>query len=426
MKKIRHSIKTVLGNLSIILSVALFGIKDKNSIGLFIFSNYRHLLHKLNISIYPVVDAYAYNERTGNVIMSILETNRVGRTGKVLMARMTPETESTDVLLPDLTVQIYHKVSIRGNSDIVVDADNGYVISEVSYNLAVNEDVVDGLLYRTRNRVCLLRDNLAHQKEMIPSGIMISGKFCKNYYHLIYENLIRLIYLNKADIPANVPILVDKGTLEIPSCRRIIEILTQDSCRELRVIDDSHIYEVGTLYCFSRINKLPANSVNPHIPVPVVYCPQALLSLKEKLLEKRSLSNFPKRFFISRKSSRGRQFNEDEVFSVLEKFGFARVFPEQYPIEEQMALFNDAEMIVAGSGAALSNLLFVNSQCVIVCFGRGSYDAPHNVPVFSTIAEINGAEFYFFPRKNSVKNNIHVNYEIDCRDFEQWMQTVIK
>lgn len=426
MNNAKRCIKTAIGNYSIKLSIFLFSLQDRGGLWKGLFSCYKSLLHKLNLSIFPVVDANAYKEKTGNVQIMVLVRDRVGRTGRIQMARMAPENEGSKVPLSDLTLQEYHNVCIRGNSDIIVDADNGYVISEVSYNLASNEEVVDGLLYRTRKRVCLLRDNLSHQKKKITSGIMISGKFCKNYYHLIYENLIRLLYIDQAGIPEDVSILVDKGTIEIPSCKRIIEILTQNSCREIRIIDDTHIYMVETLYCFSRINKLPAHSLNPHISVPVVYYPPAILSLKQKLLEKKSPNIFPKRFFISRRSLRGRQFNEDEVFSTLERFGFVKVFPELYSFEEQMAMFNGAEFIVAGSGAALSNLLFVEPQCLVVCFGRGSYDSPHNVPVFSTIAEINGASFYFFPRKTSVKNNIHINYEIDCDDFEKWLQSIIK
>ena len=426
MNNAKRCIKTAIGNYSIKLSVFLFSLQDRGGLWKGLFSCYKSLLHKLNLSIFPVVDANAYKEKTGNVQITVLERDRAGRTGRIQMARMAPENEGSEVPLSDLTLQEYHNVCIRGNSDIIVDADNGYVISEVSYNLASNEEVVDGLLYRTRKRVCLLRDNLSHQKEKITSGIMISGKFCKNYYHLIYENLIRLLYVDQAGIPEDVSILIDKGTLEIPSCKRIFEILTEDSGREIRVIDETHMYLIETLYCFSRVNKLPAHSINPHISVPVVYYPKSIKLLKEKLIEKRSHNVFPERFFISRKSLRGRQFNEDDVFEKLEKFGFARVSPEQYSIEDQMSLFNGAEFIVSGSGAALTNLLFVNSNCTVICFGRGNYDQPHNVPVFSTIAEINGANFYFFPRKTSVKNNIHINYEIDCEDFEKWFQSIIK
>lgn len=426
MNKFERLVKTCVGNISIKTSVAIYALKDKNRFGQVVFSCYQGILKKLNISIFPVANANAYYEITRNVKITPIETNRVGRTGKIQMARMTPETEGADFPLPDLAVQEYHNVCIQGNSDVVVDADNGYVISEVSYNLADNEEVVDGLLYRTRRKICLLRDNLCHKKVSIHSGIMISGKFCTNFYHIIYENLIRMIYINQADIPADIPILIDKNTLEIPSCKRIFEILTEDLNREVRVIEDNQLYLIDTLYAFSRVNKLPAHSLNPQIAVPVVYYPLAIHLLKSKLVEKKAQKVFPKRIFISRKNLQGRRFNEDEVFAVLEKFGFASVSPENYTFEEQMALFNGAEYIVAGSGAALSNLLFVNPQCTIVCFGRGSYESPHNVPIFSTIAEINGANFYFFPRKNSVKNYIHINYEIDCEDFGKWMQSIIK
>jgi hypothetical protein len=47
------------------------------------------------------------------------------------------------------------------------------------------------------------------------------------------------------------------------------------------------------------------------------------------------------------------------------------------------------------------------------------------IPIFDTIAAINGARFYYFPRKNSLSNNIHVNFEIDCADFENTISNML-
>ena len=121
-----------------------------------------------------------------------------------------------------------------------------------------------------------------------------------------------------------------------------------------------------------------------------------------------------------------RNFNEEEVFAVLQKYGFERLAPEKYSLEDQMTMFNGAEYIVASSGAALTNLLFVNSKCIVICFGRGSYNEKCDKPIFNTIAAINGARFYFFPRKNRVTNNIHANFEIVCDDFEKYLKIIFE
>lgn len=54
--------------------------------------------------------------------------------------------------------------------------------------------------------------------------------------------------------------------------------------------------------------------------------------------------------------------NEKELIQYLESKGFLIVALEELTIEEQAQLFNAAEVIVAGEGALLTNLIFCNSQ----------------------------------------------------------------
>jgi tetratricopeptide (TPR) repeat protein/capsular polysaccharide biosynthesis protein len=72
-----------------------------------------------------------------------------------------------------------------------------------------------------------------------------------------------------------------------------------------------------------------------------------------------SLTNFPKRIYISRSKARYRRvLNEADVVEVLAKFGFVSVLPELMSLEEQIACFAGAEAIVAAHGSGLTNTVF--------------------------------------------------------------------
>ena len=379
MKFLTPKRKAKIGAASMCITLFFHRMSNRSILGKCLFCFYQELLRCFNMSVLPVVNADLYKEKTGNIQISPIETNRKGVAANIIMAGSDESVILTEKAIPDLRLKVYRNVCIQGNSDVIVDVLNGVVISEEAYNLEENLEIIDGLLYRTSDNVCLLRDNLRHPKMDVSTGIMISGKFCNNYYHLMFENFIKLMYLNKLNIPQEVPIIIDRKTLSIPSCRTVFNILTENCNRPIYEIDSNKLYCFDFLYCLDHVNKLSSHSKDPHKP-----------------------------------------------FSVLQKYGFERLAPEDFSFEEQMTLFNDAKFIVAGSGAALTNLLFVNRECTVVCFGRSSYNEKCDIPVFNTIAAINGARFYFFPRKNRVVDSIHVNFEIDCGDFERQIKKILE
>ena len=79
-------------------------------------------------------------------------------------------------------------------------------------------------------------------------------------------------------------------------------------------------------------------------------------------------SDFSKKIFISRKDSANRRLttNEDEIFSLFEPFGFKRYCLTDFSVLEQAALFNNANIIVATHGAALTNLIFCKPHTKVI------------------------------------------------------------
>lgn len=432
MKSLKNNIKTKIGYLSIRLCIFMYDFKTKNGpIGRLLFSCYQSILKIVNISTFPIVDAESYKDKSDVFYTESIEKKRIGVQGHIVLAGENLDTNLKNNMiqkdLPDLNLELFKDVCISGNSDIVVDIKNNCVISDTSYNIDDNEEVVDGLLYRTRQNVCLLRNNMKNIDQHISSGIMISGKFCYNYYHIIFENLIKLLYIDKLNISNDIPIIVDKKTIDIPSCRKILNILLHGNTRDIITIESNRIYHFDNLYYISNVNLFPGHILNTNKwNGNYLYYPKAIKELKNRLLEYKSDKKFPEKIFISRAKMKSRQFNEDEVFSILKKFGFEKVFPELLSFEDQMALFSSVKYIVAGSGAALSNLLFLNDYCNVICFGIGNESNTKEIPVFNTIANINDAKFIFFPRHSSeTKGGIHSNFTIDCGKLDTFISSYL-
>lgn len=417
MSSLRYNIKMIVGNTCINITRHVYQYSKKGIFGQFLFSMYIFIFKKMNLSIFPIECYVSYNNKVTESQLTTIERNRIGVSSKIVSVHSVANIKFYEYSLPDLLMLKCSNVNICGNSDIIVDTNNNCVISDVSYNVNSNIQIVDGLLYRTRNNVCVLRNNMCKEKKNIDSGIMVSGKFCNNYYHVLLENFIKLLYIKRLEIPVEVPILVDGKTMSVPSLKRIFELLAAELKRNIIEIKCKEIYHINTLYSINNVNKIPSHLItNSSDYNTYLYSQTALVELRNTLLTNCSNKEFPKRVFISRASTKRRNFNEDEVYEVLQKFGFEKIAPELLTIEEQMTLFHNAEYIVAGSGAALTNLIFVREKCNVICFGISSKG--DEIPVFNTIANINGANFLYFPRKTKENGDVHSNYEIDCTQLE--------
>jgi hypothetical protein len=76
-----------------------------------------------------------------------------------------------------------------------------------------------------------------------------------------------------------------------------------------------------------------------------------------------------KRLLISRcKAKKRRIVNEEEVLKALYPYGFDSIVLEDMNVRDQIALFSQAEIIVAPHGAGLTNLVFANNVILIEIF----------------------------------------------------------
>ncbi len=77
--------------------------------------------------------------------------------------------------------------------------------------------------------------------------------------------------------------------------------------------------------------------------------------------------NYPKRIYISRSKARYRRvLNEADVVEVLEGFGFVSILPESMSLQEQIAYFYHAEVIVAAHGSGLTNTIFCQAGTKVI------------------------------------------------------------
>ena len=78
-------------------------------------------------------------------------------------------------------------------------------------------------------------------------------------------------------------------------------------------------------------------------------------------------SRAPSNIYLARTPSPQRNFlTEDRLRAEVARLGFAIIFPEQLPIDEQIAVFNRADILVGCAGAAFANVLYCKEDAQVV------------------------------------------------------------
>lgn len=136
--------------------------------------------------------------------------------------------------------------------------------------------------------------------------------------------------------------------------------------------------------------------------------PRPLLRIRDRLREgaETKLSASPRRLYISRQKTRRKILNHEEVFPILQEFGFEEVFCEEMDFAEQVRLFSSAEAVFGAHGAGTLNVLFARPGAALIeAYNPLVWDhAAHRVASL-----IGGRHFHLFAKNASREFDIHLN-----------------
>jgi len=301
---------------------------------------------------------------------------------------------------------------VYGDSNLIELSHHRVLFDQFSYDESKRYKYTNynSKIFGTKGNCVFYWKGITHTLE---KAIWMGGNFSWNYYHLLYEFSIKFLYLNALDISLNVPVLVDQRCLDVPQYKELLDIANKKGY-ELVGVNRQYRFQVRELIHISCPNLIPPHVKKGAQANDMQFNVNALCNLREYLLPYSSGREFPKRIFISRKNaSRRRKFNEEAVMQLLLEFGFEAVFPEKLSVADQISLFNQAEWIIGGSGAAFTNLLFCNNLAKVIIISRAYFPFSG----FSTIAAALGIYLLYLTEedtnKNMIRGDIHDPFEID-------------
>jgi capsular polysaccharide biosynthesis protein len=155
---------------------------------------------------------------------------------------------------------------------------------------------------------------------------------------------------------------------------------------------------------------------------------EGLTYLRNTLLPYKSTIQTPEYVFIARrKATKRRGYNEQECGETLKKLGFEEVYPETLTLAEQIAVFNNAKIIVGATGAAFTNLIFCSNKTNVVILSNYKVGFPY----FSSIASFVGSRLiYLYDKKlgevpNYKTSYAHEAFHVDVKDLKELVSKII-
>jgi len=137
--------------------------------------------------------------------------------------------------------------------------------------------------------------------------------------------------------------------------------------------------------------------------------------------EFRKKSEATSRIHISRsKANRRKVTNEKEVIKLVTKYGFTKYDMEDLDINDQIKLFNKAQIIISVHGASLANIVYCsNSFKLLEIYPQNYFDA--GLRVLATVLE---CDYHFLIGECLNEHVINPQYEdlyIDCKKLQKWL-----
>jgi Glycosyltransferase 61 len=249
----------------------------------------------------------------------------------------------------DFLRQNLHKWEIQNQEEYVLEIDNVLIEPERCLGTkGLNQLIEQTVVFTVDYQYPYILPHLLNRKSAKPikSAVLYDGSATRNLYHHLIETVCRLSMLPKADIPMNIPIIVNRFVYNSPFFQYLF-VKSKE---------------------FRSYNWIIQES-NEWLYVEKLYRPKALYFDSDSWNFTRNLYNInkiepSKRVFLSRDGKKYTRSlsNEDEVAKMLSKYNFEIVYAEHLSIDEQVDLFQNTEYLVALTGMGLIQQFFMNYE----------------------------------------------------------------
>lgn len=308
-------------------------------------------------------------------------------------------------------VKIYGKTNILFNKE--------YALCHDMYNF--KEDLTSEELHGLHlidlknNKLIKLNENRFSKK--INCAAAFSDALSSNYAHWLSEIYPRIVLFCSMEKYKNIPIIIDKDVH--PNI--INSVLMVSGNREIIYIEKNESIHLNKCIYVSPVGYIPfeprtIGSRQGHFSSSALYFTK--LKILNNLI-KCNESLLPKKIFIKRNSFYRNLINQDIIENFLVKNGFFIMEPEKFDFEKQVIIFNNADIIIGPTGAAMANLIFSKPDAKIGIIIAEDNDIPYYY--WHNMANAVGNKINYLLGVKLKNTGVHSDYFLDLSILKDWL-----
>jgi capsular polysaccharide biosynthesis protein len=258
---------------------------------------------------------------------------------------------------------------------------------------------------------------------IVNCGVHAMHEYANNYFHLITEVLPRIYVARQDPATEDIPLLINQGLHA--NFRELLTIV--DDGQPAFQLEKSKLYAVAKLYYPSDVSSIldvyvrPRNADDTALHTPIIR------RIVDKILHTVGFTEPVKRY---RKLyvRRGRRYrglvNEEEIEAKLRSLDFEICNPEGLSIKEQIRMFREATLVVAPTGAGLTNLVWCQSGAKALVLAAEHPSMP--LEIWTQLGDVSECIVNSLQGPRSYKRNdiyaMHDDYSIPLASLEAWFE----
>lgn len=251
------------------------------------------------------------------------------------------------------------------------------------------------------------------QGAWIERGINVMHEYENNYFHFIAESIPRMMLAEEAGIPPEVPLLCADDLH--PNIAVLFERANFGG-RPVLKIERGTMYRVEEMYYPSDLTTIvdayEGGGVARQSCLDVQRIRRGISHCRTGIV---APTGRRRRIFASRAGAARKLLNQIEIEERLVAVGFEVVRSDELSLEEQIAIFQEAEMIVGPTGAQISNIVWCPPATELVVLAS---DHPsHQLYLWELLGRVSNAKVSFMQGPRAYSRNdcysLHDDYSID-------------
>jgi glycosyltransferase involved in cell wall biosynthesis len=318
-----------------------------------------------------------------------------------------------EALSPHVYISVVKQAIISGGSSMVF-TQQGFLLNDEMFDFYSNEFGTKSPYVSFRNRENAIASFKVTRNDQIKSGIIISCDHDFNYFHWLVECLPKLMLINNFPRYNDIPLIIPSGLHKnlLIALERV-----NNNIHPIITINPGYAYYVDELIYPSAISRVIDRykgqaDYDSDIILSPVWVPKVSNLLKQNVKNNKEPW---RKVFLARRSGARVLGNQKEIELLLSINGFEIIDLENASLDYQIELFSQVSVIVAPTGAALTNMLLCKPGTKVIIFM--SNHETTNFYFWSNLGNILGHDVKIIagPRLFNLTNeySVHDDYTID-------------